>query len=186
MRTKRQNKPKRHAATKKGGKGKQYSKVKQYSKAKKFSKKAKSVNMRQRRRAVTRRKMRGGVDDDGDDNADLYTIYSKITEKLAELNKKIKQDQLFVDRAWKNVSNTQSESGGEFNNYEVDKTEADLSESTKKLQEFMNTNEYKEYVENKPRVERHMKKGKFGRWWANRSLDPAQKINYNPPPKTKS
>ena len=67
MRTKRQNKPKRHAATKKGGKGKQYSKVKQYSKGKQYSKvkqyskKAKSVNMRQRRRAVTRRKMRGGL-----------------------------------------------------------------------------------------------------------------------------
>jgi hypothetical protein len=61
MRTKRQNKPKRYASTKKGGKGKQYSKkAKQYSKVKQYSKKAKSVNMRKRRRAVTRRKMRGG------------------------------------------------------------------------------------------------------------------------------
>ena len=54
MRTKRQNKPKRYAATKKGGKGKRY------RKAKRLSKKAKSINTRQRRRTVTRRKMRGG------------------------------------------------------------------------------------------------------------------------------
>ena len=85
MRTKRQNKPKRYAATKKGGKGKQYSKMKRYSK------KAKSVNMRQRRRTVTRRKMRGGVDDDPDmESTDLLTRYSAIGKKYNDLlNKKI-------------------------------------------------------------------------------------------------
>ena len=108
MRTKRQNKPKRYAATKKGGKGKRY------STAKRLSKKAKSINMRQRRRTVTRRKMRGGVDEE-----ESLKEYQRLRNRFREAQSNLYDDDLLdkSDENYKLLRQKEKQALDEFNDY---------------------------------------------------------------------
>jgi hypothetical protein len=180
MRTKRQNKPKRHAATKKGGKGKQYSKVKQVgkvkqvSKGKKFSKKAKSVNMRQRRRAVTRRKMRGGLE--GDDDADEDSTYLG-TESMSRNEKEANIRRREIIEKDIDELNRISDSGKNYTSDNFFATREKLKNVyPDALIKFKESDEGKKYEDEERRREEHENAGTFRKWRNNKNTKKEHRI----------